>query len=166
MGSTGVFTTIEKSGAHLKGGAKRVIISAPSAVISVNHKKYDNSFKTVSNPPYTTNCLASLDKVIHYKIGIVEGLMTTLHAITPTQKTMNGSSGKQWCDGCGATQNIIPAFYGAAKDVGKVIPELNRKLTGMAFHAPIPNVSIVDLTCCLEKTAKYDEFKKVVKQAS
>ena len=169
--STGVFTTIDKASAHLEGGAKKVVISAPSAdapmyVVGVNLDSYNPSDKVVSNASCTTNCLAPLAKVIHDNFEIVEGLMTTVHAITATQKTVDGPSGKLWRDGRGAAQNIIPAATGAAKAVGKVIPALNGKLTGMAFRVPVHNVSVVDLTVRLAKPAAYDAIKAKVKEAS
>ncbi len=170
--STGVFLTAEKAQGHIDGGAKRVVMSAPSKdatpmfVMGVNHDKYTADMQFVSNASCTTNCLAPIAKVLHDNFGIVEGLMTTVHAMTATQKVADGPSGKNWRDGRAASANIIPASTGAAKAVGKVIPELNGKLTGMAFRVPVTNVSVVDLTCRLEKEASYDDIKAAMKAAS
>merc|ERR1711879_1003954 len=172
--STGVFTAKEKAELHIKGGAKKVIISAPPKdavpiyVMGVNHTEYKASDTVVSNASCTTNCLAPLTKVVDDNFGLIEGLMTTVHAMTATQPTVDGPSrgGKDWRGGRGAGQNIIPASTGAAKAVGKVLPALNGKLTGMAFRVPTPDVSVVDLTCKLSKEATYEEICEVVKRAA
>ncbi|XP_066296167.1 glyceraldehyde-3-phosphate dehydrogenase 2-like [Branchiostoma lanceolatum] len=168
---TGNFTTIAKAKAHLDAGAKKVILTAPSAdapmfVMGVNEEKYEKSMDIVSNTSCTTNCLAPLAKVINDNFGIEEGLMTTVHSYVATQKTVDGVSAKAWREDRAAHKNIIPTCTGAAEAVGKVIPELNGKLTGMAFRVPVPDVSLVDLTCRLKKGASYDEIKAVVKAAS
>lgn len=169
--STGVFTTTEKASAHLKGGAKKVVISAPSAdapmfVVGVNQDKYTSDLQVISNASCTTNCLAPLAKIINDNFGIVEGLMTTVHSITATQKTVDGPSHKDWRGGRTASGNIIPSSTGAAKAVGKVIPELNGKLTGLSLRVPTVDVSVVDLTVRLEKSASYDDIKRAVKAAA
>mmetsp|Transcript_11317 Transcript_11317/g.12928 ORF Transcript_11317/g.12928 Transcript_11317/m.12928 type:complete len:341 (+) Transcript_11317:34-1056(+) len=172
--STGAFLTEEKAAPHLKGGAKKVILSAPSKdktpmfVYGVNHESYKPEINILSNASCTTNCLAPLAKVIHEKFGITEGLMTTVHAITATQLSVDGPSkgGKDWRAGRAASTNIIPSSTGAAKAVGKVIPDLNGKLTGMSFRVPTVNVSVVDLTVKLNKGASYEEICKAVKEAS
>jgi len=171
--STGIFTEQAKAELHLKGGAKKVIISAPPKdsvpiyVVGVNHQDYKTSDTVVSNASCTTNCLAPLTKVVHEQYGIVEGLMTTVHAMTATQLTVDGPSrgGKDWRGGRCASQNIIPSSTGAAKAVGKVLPSVNGKLTGMAFRVPTPDVSVVDLTCRLEKGAKYADIVAKIKEA-
>ena len=172
--STGVFTSKDKAGLHLSGGARKVIISAPPKddtpmfVMGVNHEEYTPDHQVVSNASCTTNCLAPLAKVVHEKFGIVEGLMTTVHAMTANQLTVDGPSkgGKDWRAGRCAGSNIIPASTGAAKAVGKVIPALNGKLTGMAFRVPTPDVSVVDLTCKLAKPAKYEDIVAALRAAS
>ncbi|MEQ8413636.1 MAG: type I glyceraldehyde-3-phosphate dehydrogenase [Imperialibacter sp.] len=170
--STGLFLTKETAEKHIAAGAKKVVMSAPSKddtpmfVMGVNHTEYKSNINIVSNASCTTNCLAPLAKVLHDKFGIVEGLMTTVHATTATQKTVDGPSMKDWRGGRGAGQNIIPSSTGAAKAVGKVIPSLNGKLTGMSFRVPTPDVSVVDLTCRLEKGASYEDIKKAMKDAA
>nr|GMD26205.1 glyceraldehyde-3-phosphate dehydrogenase 2, cytosolic [Ipomoea batatas] len=169
--STGVFTDKDKSAAHLKAGAKKVVISAPSKdapmfVVGVNEKEYKPELNIVSNASCTTNCLAPLAKVIHDRFGIVEGLMTTVHSITATQKTVDGPSMKDWRGGRAASFNIIPSSTGAAKAVGKVLPALNGKLTGMSFRVPTVDVSVVDLTVRTEKKATYEDVKKAIKEES
>jgi len=169
--SSGVFTDATKAADHLKGGAKKVIISAPSNnapmfVMGVNEKSYTKDMHVISNASCTTNCLAPLAKVVNDTWGIVEGLMTTVHATTATQKTVDAPSSKDWRSGRSAMNNIIPATTGAAKAVGSVIPELNGKLTGMAFRVPTVDVSVVDLTVKLAKPATYTEIKAAMKAAS
>merc|ERR1711939_1190781 len=172
--STGAVCDKPKAGLHLGGGCKKVIISAPPKdvvpmfVMGVNHTSYTSDLKVVSNASCTTNCLAPLAKVVNDKFGIKEGLMTTVHAMTATQLTVDGPSrgGKDWRGGRCASQNIIPSSTGAAKAVGKVIPSLNGKLTGMAFRVPTPDVSVVDLTARLEKGAKYDDIVAAIKEAA
>ncbi|KAK7319072.1 hypothetical protein RJT34_03784 [Clitoria ternatea] len=169
--SSGAFTDKEKAAAHLKGGAKKVVISAvskdaPMFVVGVNEKDYKSEFDIVSNASCTTNCLATLAKVINDRFGIVEGLMTTVHAITATQKTVDGPSKKDWRGGRAASFNLIPSSTGAAKAVGKVLPELNGKLTGMSIRVPVMDVSVVDVTLRLEKKATYEQIKAAIKEES
>lgn len=170
--STGLFLTKESAQGHIEAGAKKVIMSAPSKddtpmfVMGVNQDKYTTDMQFVSNASCTTNCLAPIAKVLHDSFGIKEGLMTTVHAVTATQKTVDGPSMKDWRGGRGAYQNIIPSSTGAAKAVGKVIPELNGKLTGMSFRVPVADVSVVDLTVNLEKATTYEEVCAAMKKAS
>lgn len=170
--STGKFTTTELASQHFVGGAKKVVISAPAKdatpmfVMGVNNNEYTSDMNVVSNASCTTNCLAPLAKVINDNFGIKEGLMTTVHSITATQLTVDGASRKDWRGGRAAAHNIIPSSTGAAKAVGKVIPALNGKLTGMSMRVPTLDVSVVDLTCVLDKPTTYDEIKKVMKEAA
>ena len=170
--ATGLFLTKEKSEGHIKAGAKKVVFSAPSKddtpmfVMGVNQDKYTTDMQFVSNASCTTNCLAPIAKVLHDNFGITDGLMTTVHSVTATQKTVDGPSKKDWRGGRAATYNIIPSSTGAAKAVGKVIPELNGKLTGMSMRVPTLDVSVVDLTVNLAKPAKYDEICAAMKAAS
>lgn len=170
--ATGIFLTKDSAQGHINAGAKKVVMTGPSKddtpmfVMGVNQDKYSNDMNFVSNASCTTNCLAPIAKILNDNWGIDEGLMTTVHATTATQKTVDGPSAKDWRGGRGAGQNIIPSSTGAAKAVGKVIPELNGKLTGMAFRVPTPDVSVVDLTVKLEKAASYDEIKAAMKSAS
>jgi glyceraldehyde 3-phosphate dehydrogenase len=168
---TGLFTTTEKASAHFTGGAKKVVISAPSSdapmfVMGVNNSSYTKDLKVISNASCTTNCLSTLAKIINDTFGIEEGLMTTVHSTTASQKTVDGPSNKDWRGGRAVGTNIIPSSTGAAKAVGKVIPELSGKLTGMSFRVPTIDVSVVDLTVRLRKPATYDEIKAAVKNAS
>ncbi|MGX9985579.1 type I glyceraldehyde-3-phosphate dehydrogenase [Chryseobacterium sp. POL2] len=170
--STGLFLSADTANAHINAGAKKVVLSAPSKddtpmfVMGVNHKELTDDIKIFSNASCTTNCLAPLAKVVHDNFGIVEGLMTTVHATTATQRTVDGPSMKDWRGGRSALLNIIPSSTGAAKAVGKVIPSLNGKLTGMSFRVPTADVSVVDLTVRLEKATSYDEIAAAIKTAS
>ncbi|CAN5386583.1 glyceraldehyde-3-phosphate dehydrogenase [soil metagenome] len=170
--STGLFLTKADAQKHITAGAKKVVMSAPAKddtptfVMGVNHKKLSAENIIVSNASCTTNCLAPLAKVLHDKFGILEGLMSTVHAVTATQKTVDGPSGKDWRGGRGGYQNIIPSSTGAAKAVALVIPEMKGKLTGMSFRVPVADVSVVDLTVRLEKPASYDQIKAAFKEAS
>lgn len=170
--STGLFLDQEKASLHLKAGAQKVIISAPAKdntptfVMGVNEETYQSDMDIISNASCTTNCLAPLAKVIHNAFGIEEGLMTTIHAVTATQKTVDGPSVRDWRGGRSAYQNVIPSSTGAAKAVGLVIPELKGKLTGMSFRVPVPNVSVVDLTCKLKTATTYEAIKEVIRSAS
>jgi glyceraldehyde 3-phosphate dehydrogenase len=170
--STGLFLTTDSVQGHLKSGAKKIVLSGPSKdstpmfVMGVNHKDYNAEQAVISTASCTTNCLAPIAKVLNDRWGIEEGLMTTIHAVTATQKTVDGPSGKDWRFGRGAFQNIIPASTGAAKAVGKIIPELNNKVTGMSFRVPVANVSIVDFTVKLKQPSTYEEIKKQMKLQS